>query len=73
MDPVDLVLVEGWKREPHPKVEVWRAAAGHPLIAPGDASVRAVAARGAVTAEVPVFDLDDTGAIAAFIAAEVGL
>ena len=41
--PVDLVLVEGYKRDAHPKVEVWRAATGQPLIQPGDPLVRAVA------------------------------
>jgi molybdopterin-guanine dinucleotide biosynthesis protein B len=41
--PVDLVLVEGYKRDAHPKVEVWRAETGHPLIQPGDPLVRAVA------------------------------
>ena len=41
--PVDLVLVEGYKREAHPKIEAHRRAAGQPLIAPGDDSIRAVA------------------------------
>ena len=41
--PVDLVLVEGYKRDAHPKVEVWRAETGHPLIQPHDPLVRAVA------------------------------
>lgn len=75
LDPVDLVLVEGWKRDRHPKVEAWRPETGRPLIAPNDATVRAVAAGGPLTVEVdrPVFALDDTGGIADFIASEVGL
>lgn len=74
LDAVDLVLVEGWKRDRHPKVEAWRPDPGNPLIAPGDPTIRAVAAKGAVEiADRPVFDLDDTAAIADFIAAEVGL
>ena len=73
LDPVDLVLVEGWKRDAHPKVEAWRAETGHPLIATDDPTIRAVAADARVTVDRPVFDLDDTRAIADFIAAEVGL
>jgi len=72
--PVDLVLVEGYKRDRHPKVEAWRAAAGQPLIAPGDPTIRAVASDTALPGlRVPRFDLDDTAAIADFILAEVGL
>lgn len=76
--PVDLVLVEGYKRDAHPKVEVWRAETGHPLIQPGDPLVRAVASDtppGALPAQVPVpvLDLNDTAAIADFILREVGL
>lgn len=74
LDPVDLVLIEGWKRDRHPKVEAHRAATGNPLIAPEDPTVRAIAADVPITVEGrPVFDLDDTAAIADFIAAEVGL
>ncbi len=73
LDPVDLVLIEGWKHGTHPKVEAWRTAAGHPPMAPGDPTVRAVAADAPLNAGVPVFDLDDTPAIAGFIAAQVGL
>lgn len=71
--PVDLVLIEGYKREPHPKVEAHRAEPGNPLIAPEDATVRAVASNAPLTLDRPVFDLDDTVAIADFILAEVGL
>ncbi|HOZ35205.1 MAG TPA: molybdopterin-guanine dinucleotide biosynthesis protein B, partial [Tabrizicola sp.] len=71
--PVDLVLVEGYKRDAHPKIEVWRAETGHPLIQPGDALVRAVASDAALSLPVPVLDLNDTGAVADFILREVGL
>lgn len=71
--PVDLVLIEGSKREPHPKVEAHRAEPGNSLIAPEDATVRAVASNAPLTLDRPVFDLDDTVAIADFILAEVGL
>jgi molybdopterin-guanine dinucleotide biosynthesis protein MobB len=71
--PVDLVLVEGWKRDAHPKVEAFRAETGNPLIAPTDPTVRAVAADGPLDLDRPVFDLNDTGAIADFIAGELEL
>ncbi|KEJ96689.1 molybdopterin guanine dinucleotide biosynthesis accessory protein MobB [Pseudosulfitobacter pseudonitzschiae] len=73
LSPVDLVLVEGYKRDAHPKVEAHRAETGNPLIAPDDPTVRAVASDSAVDVGVPVFDLDDTVAIADFILAQVGL
>jgi molybdopterin-guanine dinucleotide biosynthesis protein MobB len=71
--PVDLVLVEGYKRDSHPKVEAHRAETGNPLIAPGDPTIRAVASDVPLDLDRPVFDLDDTLAIADFILAEVGL
>ena len=73
LSPVDLVLVEGYKRDAHPKVEAFRAVTGNPLIAPGDPTVRAVASDTALTLDRPVFDLNDTRAIADFILSEVGL
>lgn len=71
--PVDLVLVEGYKRDRHPKVEAHRAATGNPLIAPDDPTIRAVASDTPLELDRPVFDLNDTKAIADFILAEVGL
>lgn len=70
----DLVLVEGFKQSAHPKVEAHRAETGSPLIAPGDPTVRAVAsANNLPDLRVPVFDLNDTGAVADFILTDVGL
>jgi molybdopterin-guanine dinucleotide biosynthesis adapter protein len=71
--PVDLVLVEGYKRDAHPKVEVWREETGQPLIQPGDPLIRAVASDAALILPVPVLDLNDTRAVAGFILREVGL
>lgn len=71
--PVDLVLVEGYKRDAHPKVEVWREETGQPLIQPQDPLVRAVATDAALVLPVPVLDLNDTVAVADFILREVGL
>ncbi|MGV6850350.1 MAG: molybdopterin-guanine dinucleotide biosynthesis protein B [Marinibacterium sp.] len=73
LNPVDLVLVEGYKRDDHPKVEVHRAEIGQTLIAPGDPTVRAVASNGPLQIDRPVLDLDDTATIADFILREVGL
>jgi len=71
--PVDLVLIEGYKRDTHPKVEAFRAETGNPLIATNDPTIRAVASDSPLELDRPVFDLDDTLAIADFILAEVGL
>jgi molybdopterin-guanine dinucleotide biosynthesis adapter protein len=73
--PVDLILVEGFKRAPIPKIEVRReAAATREPIAPGDADVLAIAADHTIEdATVPVFALDDIAGIAAFILDAAGL
>ncbi|WP_438974120.1 molybdopterin-guanine dinucleotide biosynthesis protein B [Planktomarina temperata] len=71
LDPVDLVLIEGWKRDKHPKVEAWRAETGNPLIAPNDPTILAVASDTALELDRPVFDLDDTTAVADFILAHL--
>ncbi len=65
LSPVDLVIVEGFKREPHRKIEVHRAEVGKPALHPGDASIVAIAADAAFPAAGrPVVDLDDVEAIA---------
>ena len=62
--PVDLVIIEGYKREPHPKLEVYRAAVGKPLLHPDDPHIVAIASDAALPhAKVPRVGLDDTGAI----------
>ena len=73
LGPVDLVLVEGYKRDAHSKVEAHREVTGNPLIAHDDPTIRAVASDVALSLDRPVFDLDDTRAIADFILSEVGL
>ena len=73
MSRVDLILVEGWKRERHPKVEAFRQAAANPLIAPEDPTIRAVAADVPLELDRPVLPLDDTAAVADLIARELGL
>lgn len=63
--PVDLILVEGFKRERHPKIEVHRVANGKPHLFPSDPMIRAIAcdvSPGVVA--IPVVALDDVAAIA---------
>jgi molybdopterin-guanine dinucleotide biosynthesis adapter protein len=65
MAPVDLVLVEGYKRDAFPKLEIHRAANGKPLIHPEDKHIVAIASDIALpAAKVPVIDLNDIEAIA---------
>jgi molybdopterin-guanine dinucleotide biosynthesis adapter protein len=72
MSPVDLLLVEGWKRHPHPKIEVYRPSLGKPLLYPGDPWVVAIASDEKLDAPVPLLPLGDPAAIAAFIADRLG-
>ena len=68
---VDLVIIEGYKRDPHRKIEVRRAAAAQSLIAEGDPSIRALATDKPLDAfDRPQFDLDDIVGIADFILAD---
>lgn len=72
--PVDLVIVEGYKRDDHPKVEAWRAETGQPLIALEDPTIRAIASNDAPEgASQRVIGLDDIPAIADFILSDLGL
>jgi molybdopterin-guanine dinucleotide biosynthesis protein B len=65
MSPVDLVLVEGYKRDAFPKLEIYRAANGKPPIHPDDPHVVAIASDTALpAAKVPVIDLNDIEGIA---------
>jgi molybdopterin-guanine dinucleotide biosynthesis protein B len=73
LSPVDLVLIEGYKRDRHPKIEAHRKETGQPLIAPEDETIVAVASDTSVTIDRPVLDLNDTAAIANFIAQHLEL
>jgi len=73
LDPCDLVLVEGYKAEAHPKLETHRQAAGRALLAEADPTIRAVASDAAPHTRLPLFGLDDIAGIAAFVRREVGL
>ncbi|HEY6257938.1 MAG TPA: molybdopterin-guanine dinucleotide biosynthesis protein B [Xanthobacteraceae bacterium] len=65
LSPVDLVIVEGYKAQPHPKLEVHRACVGKPLIHPHDSWIVAVASDVPLPGtELPVIGLDDVETIA---------
>ena len=66
--PCDLVIVEGYKRDSHDKIEVRNLDLDHPRLAGDDPTVVAIAANGEVAdAPVPVFNRDDVTALATFI------
>jgi molybdopterin-guanine dinucleotide biosynthesis protein B len=70
MGPVDLVLVEGYKRGAHAKLEVFRHSVGKPLLAHEDETIVAIASDAPVPdVSLPRFALDDATAIASFIIA----
>ncbi len=69
MSRVDLVVVEGFKSEPHRKIEVHRAANGKPLLFPDDPAIAGIATDGAIETALPVAHLDDIPAVAAMMQA----
>jgi len=75
MSTCDLVLIEGYKRERHPKIEVRRkeAVRGAPLYLQDDTIVAIAADHGTDGTSLPVFELDAVGAIADFIVAHLHL
>lgn len=74
MTPVDLLLVEGFKRQEHDKIEVHRPALGQGLLCRQDRNVVAVASDAPLPdVTLPVLDLNDVGGIADFIMEHCGL
>jgi molybdopterin-guanine dinucleotide biosynthesis protein B len=67
--PVDLILVEGWKRDTHPKIEVHRAANGKPWLHPDDPAIVAIAADTAPPSPLPRAHLDEVARIADLVVA----
>lgn len=66
--PCDLVIIEGYKRDTHDKIEVRNLVLDHPQLAGDDPTVVAIAATGPIAGTpVPVFDRDDVTALAGFI------
>ena len=67
LSPCDLLLVEGFKRAPIPKLEVWRAETGEAMLHPNDQHIVAVASDAKVETKLPLLDLNDADAISQFI------
>ena len=71
LSATDLVIVEGFKHHSHPKLEVYRAAVGKPLLHPDDDCIVAIATDVPLPqAQVPVLMLDDVESIADMLNAE---
>ena len=73
LSPCDLVLVEGFKKEPIPKLEIHRPALGKPLLYPEDNHIVAIASDTPLAAALPQFDLDQPAQIAGFILQQTDL
>ena len=76
MAPVDLILVEGFKRDNHPKIEIFRSTVSKPLLHPKDPAIIAVATEDHNCPELtdcplPLLNLDDPEALADFILAHL--
>jgi molybdopterin-guanine dinucleotide biosynthesis adapter protein len=68
LSPVDLVLVEGYKRQPHPKLEIYRASLGKPPLHPDDPAIIGIASDQPLpAAPIPVIDLDDVEQVTEFL------
>lgn len=73
LSPCDLVLVEGFKRQPIPKIEIYRAEIGKPLLFMDDPNIIAVASDVPQTTSLPQLDLNDPAAVTGFILKTTGL
>lgn len=73
LSPCDLLLVEGFKFAPIPKLEVWRAETGEALLHPHDPHIVALASDARVDCTLPLLDLNDVDAISTFILAHLRL
>jgi len=67
LSPVDLVVIEGYKTEPHRKIEVFRAANEKPFLFPSDPDIVGIAADVAVETSLPTVRLDDIQGVAAMM------
>jgi len=73
LSPCDLVLVEGFKLQPIPKMEIHRQATGTALLHPGDPNIVAVATDVVLDTRLPQFGLNDYPAIARFVLEHLSL
>lgn len=69
MAPVDLVIVEGFKRASHRKIEVYREALGKPMLHPGDRAIVGIASDPEMETALPTAHLDDVERISAMVLA----
>ena len=67
ISPVDLVIVEGFKTDTHPKIEIYRAANGKPPLHPDDPAIVGIATDTPFEAPPPSVHLDDIPAVAAMV------
>jgi len=68
---VDVILAEGFKKNPHPKIEIWRRVLGKEFLSREDRTLMAVAGDDPGGLTVPRFDLDDVTGIVDFIEKKV--
>jgi molybdopterin-guanine dinucleotide biosynthesis protein B len=73
LSPCDLVIVEGFKHAPIPKLEVWRRVTGEPLLHPNDPHIVAIATDARIETPLPRLELNDDASIASFILAHLRL
>jgi len=73
LSPCDLLIVEGFKYAPIPKLEVWRAETGESLLHPNDPHFVAIATDASVDTRLPVLDLNNADAVAAFVVSHLQL
>ena len=73
LSPCDLVLVEGFKHDPIPKIEVYRAVVGESLLHPHDTNIVAIASDTPLDTHLPQLDLNQPPQIAAFMLKHLGL
>jgi len=73
MAPVDLILIEGFKDEAHPKLEIHRNGNGKPLLYPNDPNIVAIATDEPLETNLPRLDINDILSIADFIESHCAL
>lgn len=70
MAPVDLLLIEGFKKDTHPKLEIYRPSVGKPMLWPDDPAIVGIASDESLSSiSLPTIDLNDIAAIADFVLA----
>ncbi|HEX2651847.1 MAG TPA: molybdopterin-guanine dinucleotide biosynthesis protein B [Burkholderiales bacterium] len=73
LSPCDLLIVEGFKFAPIPKMEVWREETGEGMLHPNDPHIVAVATDAKVETKLPVLDLNDPSGVASFVLSHLKL